>query len=90
MKKIVFVNFKTMQSSLLFAVALSAYLVERLEGDVLDVQALDGLEVDGEVAGVDGREVQPKRKTTTLTKLDFPGKQRRGHSPPTWTTVIGV
>ena len=63
-----------MQSSLLFAVALSAYLVERLEGDVLDVQALDGLEVDGEVAGVDGREVQPKRKTTTLTKLNLPGK----------------
>ena len=59
----------------MFAVALSANLVERLEGDVLDVQALDGLEVDGEVAGVDGREVQPKRKTTTLTKLNLPGKQ---------------
>ena len=49
------------------------YLIKRLEGDVVYVELLDGLEVDGEMAWVDAGEVETKGKTTTLTKLNFPG-----------------
>jgi hypothetical protein len=47
----------------------------RFEDDVLDLQVLDGLKVDGDVGRIDAGQVETDGEVSTLSKLNFPEKE---------------